>query len=213
MQITAFSALNSSCDTDRCGPIHKMLNVRRSRQGLSLMELMTVTVIIGILAAMSVPLYERIERVMLRANCMSNMRSLHVAAASHITEHKTWPQISTTDSREPAFAIEWADALVPYGLTRIGWVCPSIQKESGNPDLEDDETFRLDYLPSPFRKGQFEPYRYDRHPWFSERGDVHGNGNLIIFADGSILALKEIFDDKNKAQTTKQQFEDEFGEQ
>jgi len=25
-----------------------------------------------------------------------------------------------------------------------------------------------------------------RQPWFAETGNVHGNGNLIVFTDGSI---------------------------
>ncbi len=177
------------------------------------MELLTVMVIVGVLAGMSVPLFERIKRSMLRANCMSNMKSLHVAAASYVTEHKTWPQISTQNIHDPAFALAWANALNQYGIDRIGWVCPSIQQETGDPDLSQNSSFRLDYLPTPFREGQFQPYRHDRHPWFSERGDVHGNGNLIIFADGSILALKEIFDGENAAQVSDQQIEDEFGPQ
>ena len=31
-----------------------------------------------------------------------------------------------------------------------------------------------------------------REPWFAEVGDVHGNGNLIIFTDGSISDLNTV---------------------
>ncbi len=30
------------------------------------------------------------------------------------------------------------------------------------------------------------PHKWPRQPWFIETGDVHGNGNLIIYTDGSI---------------------------
>ena len=31
-----------------------------------------------------------------------------------------------------------------------------------------------------------------RQPWFIETGDVHGNGNLIIFTDGSIAETNNV---------------------
>jgi hypothetical protein len=36
------------------------------------------------------------------------------------------------------------------------------------------------------------PHQWPRQPWFAEVGDVHGNGNLIVFTDGSISDLKTI---------------------
>jgi len=31
-----------------------------------------------------------------------------------------------------------------------------------------------------------------RQPWFIETGDVHGHGNLVNFADGSISDLRTV---------------------
>jgi hypothetical protein len=36
------------------------------------------------------------------------------------------------------------------------------------------------------------PFQWPRQPWFAEIGNVHGNGNLIVFADGSISDLKTV---------------------
>ena len=30
------------------------------------------------------------------------------------------------------------------------------------------------------------PHKWPRQPWFIETANVHGNGNLIIFTDGSV---------------------------
>jgi hypothetical protein len=30
------------------------------------------------------------------------------------------------------------------------------------------------------------PHQWPRQHWFLERANVHGNGNLIIFTDGSV---------------------------
>jgi hypothetical protein len=48
---------------------------------------------------------------------------------------------------------------------------------------------RLDYMPMPFDD---KPTTSHQQPWFVETGDVHGSGNLLVFADGSIGDLKTI---------------------
>jgi hypothetical protein len=35
----------------------------------------------------------------------------------------------------------------------------------------------------------FRDNQWPRQPWFVETGDVHGNGNLVVFTDGSISDL------------------------
>ena len=36
------------------------------------------------------------------------------------------------------------------------------------------------------------PHQWPRQPWFAEIGDVHGNGQLIIFTDGSISDVNTV---------------------
>jgi hypothetical protein len=67
-----------------------------------------------------------------------------------------------------------------------------MQNFMGNPDYLQPENARIDYIPMPFDDKPETPHRWPTAPWFAETGDVHGNGNLIIFTDGSISDLKTI---------------------
>ena len=71
-------------------------------------------------------------------------------------------------------------------------ICPTIQTLMENPDYTQPENARLDYMPMPFDDKPTTPHQWPRQPWFVETGDVHGNGNLIVFTDGSIRDLKTI---------------------
>jgi hypothetical protein len=59
-----------------------------------------------------------------------------------------------------------------------------------NPDYSSPETARIDYMPMPFDDKPDTPHKWPRQPWFIETADVHGNGNLIIFTDGTVSDLK-----------------------
>jgi hypothetical protein len=41
----------------------------------------------------------------------------------------------------------------------------------------------------PFDDKPMTPHQWPRQPWFVENANVHGNGQLIIFTDGSIADL------------------------
>jgi hypothetical protein len=61
-----------------------------------------------------------------------------------------------------------------------------------NPDLTNPANVRVDYVAMPFDDKPTTPHQWPRQPWFVETVDVHGNGNLIIFTDGSISDLKTL---------------------
>jgi hypothetical protein len=82
--------------------------------------------------------------------------------------------------------------LEPFQVSRKTWICPTIQNLLGNPDLTDTTKTRVDYIPVPFDDKPTSPHMWPRQPWFVENGDVHGNGNLVIFTDGSISDLGTI---------------------
>ena len=44
----------------------------------------------------------------------------------------------------------------------------------------------------PFDDKPMTPYQWPRQPWFVESADVHGQGQLIIFTDGSISDMKTV---------------------
>jgi hypothetical protein len=84
------------------------------------------------------------------------------------------------------------NALQPFGVSRKTWICPTIQDLLRNPDYSRPENARADYFAMPFDDKPTTPHQWPRQPWFVETGDVHGNGNLIIFTDGSISDLKTV---------------------
>jgi hypothetical protein len=127
---------------------------------------------------------------------MTNLRSLYAATELFIQQNGNWPQIpipdDESDSAEQQHAKAWIDALAPFGPTQQTWICPTTQNLLGNPDLSKSENTRIDYFTTSFDDKPLTPHQWPRQPWFAEVGDVHGNGNLLIFTDGSISDLKTV---------------------
>lgn len=161
------------------------------------MELMTALVIIAILVTMLMPAVSGLRGKAERASCINNLRGLHAATNTYITEKQQWPQISTKDTRSPAYALAWIKALEPYSISRKNWVCPSIQRQVNN-DYNDDRNARIDYMGTPFDSNSRSPFLYPTHPWFIERGDMHGDGNLILFTNGTVKSLSDVRRDSVK---------------
>jgi Biotin and Thiamin Synthesis associated domain len=80
----------------------------------------------------------------------------------------------------------------------LSWICPTIQDLMRGPDYSRPENARLDYMPMPFDDKPTTPHQWPRQPWFVETGDVHGNGNLIIFTDGSVSDLKTVVGNQSR---------------
>lgn len=156
--------------------------------GFTLLEVVTVIVVIAILAVLIFPVIQAVQAKAAKARCMMNLRNLSVAANVYVQDRGQWPQIDTrlVSDDYPAFCREWLNALLPYGISQINWICPTCQKEAENPDLSKPENIRLDYSPMPFDENPRSPFRWPTQPWFIEKNSVHGNGNLIIFTNGQI---------------------------
>jgi len=154
----------------------------------SLFELLIVLVIIGILSELLLPAISAFRARAQRVQCMANLRSLYIAANLYVQQNGSWPQIAMgdTDSAEDDYAKAWIDALTPFGPTQKTWICPTVQNLLGNPDLSDSQNVRVDYGAMSFDDKATTPYQWPQAPWFAESQSVHGNGNLIIFTDGSI---------------------------
>lgn len=167
---------------------------QRSLFCFTLLELLTVVIIIGILVILLIPVFSAARSRAQRAQCTSNLRSLYLAADIFVQQQGSWPQIrmSDSDSAEDDYAKAWIAALAPFGPTQKTWICPTVQDLLHNPDLSKSENVRIDYMATTFDDKPVTPHRWPRQPWFAEVGDVHGNGNLIIFTDGSVSDLKTI---------------------
>ncbi len=164
-----------------------------SRRAFTLLELFIVLAIIGILATMLIPVYAGLRSRAQRVQCIENLHSLYIAADLCVQRNGSWPQIPRTGGADSAdFANAWVAALAPFGPTRQTWICPTIQQLLHNPDYTRPAEARLDYIPMSFDDKPTTPHRWPRQPWFLEVGDVHGNGNLIIFTDGSVSESRDL---------------------
>jgi type II secretory pathway pseudopilin PulG len=155
---------------------------------------LVVIVVMAILASLLIPVISIMRARAQRVQCMANLRSLYVAAESYLQQNGTWPQIGDDDSdtAEQDYATAWIAALAPFGPSQKTWVCPTIQERLKNPDLSKPENMRVDYIATTFDDKPTTPHEWPRQPWFIETADVHGNGNLIMFTDGSISDLKTV---------------------
>lgn len=163
--------------------------------GVTLLELLTVIVVIAILAAMLLPAVAGMASRMERAKCTMNLRSLYIATEFYLQDRKEWPQIDpklSGDKSSDEYARQWIAALEPYKLSKESWHCPTVQKLMA-PTQTGDKTpkERIDYFPTPFDNKQITPHRWAEQPWFIERGAMHGEGNLMVFPDGSIKTIDE----------------------
>ena len=162
---------------------------RRRRAGaaaFTLVEVVTVAVIVAILAVLLLPALSSFQARLARARCIKNLQSLHVAANLYVQEHQAWPQIEWADRTDDAIAQDWQQALQPYGITLDGWICPTLQGLYHSPDYSQPQNRRIDYLGMRFDPKPQEPFANANYPWFFEKIDVHGNGQLLIFSDGHV---------------------------
>lgn len=159
----------------------------------TLLEVLVVLFIVAILVTLTLPVISKLHARAQRAQCSANLKSLYVAADLYLQENGSWPQIPRSAGSAPEeYAEAWITALSPFGPTRKTWICPTIQNLMENPDYATSATARVDYIATPFDDKPATPHRWPRQPWFAERADVHGHGNLIIFTDGSIGDLKSL---------------------
>jgi prepilin-type N-terminal cleavage/methylation domain-containing protein len=166
--------------------------------GVTLLEVLTVIVVIAILATMLLPAFSGIISQMERSRCTANLRALYMATAIYVQDHRQWPQIPVYEdagSSNNEYDLAWIAALKPYKISEKVWHCPTVEKvielqqplPSGEVRKE-----RIDYFATPFDDKEVTPHRWPTQPWFIERGAVHGAGNLIIFTDGSVSGMDEL---------------------
>jgi prepilin-type N-terminal cleavage/methylation domain-containing protein len=166
----------------------------RNPGGFSVLELIVVIVVVCILAVLLVPVIAHMQARAQRVQCTANLQSLYAATELYIQQNGSWPQIHLTDDSDAAeqdYAHRWIAALAPFGPNQKTWICPTIQALMKS-DLNKPENTRVDYIATTFDDKPTTPHQWPRQPWFAEAGDVHGNGNLIIFTDGSISDLGTI---------------------
>jgi prepilin-type N-terminal cleavage/methylation domain-containing protein len=164
-------------------------------RGFTLLELVVVIAIVAILAVLAVPIISNLRKRAQRVQCTVNLKNLGVAANLYLQQNnEIWPQIHppTAGDATEDYANAWIAALEPFSVTRKTWICPTIQSGLGDPDYSTPENARIDYFATTFDDKPGTAHEWPKQPWFIETGSVHGNGNLILFTDGSISDLNTV---------------------
>ena len=159
-----------------------------SRRAFTLTEIVVVVGILGVLMALIFPAAQRVIPKAQEVVCMSHLRTLWIAFAPCATDPEGWPQvpkeIKIGSTQEQQW---WLDYSTNHlGLTLKDWHCPVIERASKN-SSNGDEVPVIHYLPTLFDARQGTANRWPSMPWFSELGNVHGQGNLTVRADGTIV--------------------------
>lgn len=157
-------------------------------RAFTLTEIVVVVGTVGILMALTFPAVQRIIPKAQEVVCMSHLRSLWLAFSPCATELEGWPQvpkgIKIGSTQEQQW---WLDYSTNHlGLTAKDWHCPVIERASKN-SSKGDEVPVIHYLPTLFDAKPGTANRWPSMPWFSELGNVHGQGNLTVRADGTIV--------------------------
>ncbi len=159
-----------------------------------MLELATVVTVIFILIVLSVPGYQQVRSHMDRINCSNNLHQLYQGASGYLMMYKHWPQVDPALFSAPnnAYSEAWIEAYLPFGVPRESWICPTIQRALGSPDFTQRANYRADYMAMPFDSKFLTPSKWPSAPWFAERANAHGTGNLVILANGSVTDLQSL---------------------
>jgi prepilin-type N-terminal cleavage/methylation domain-containing protein len=157
----------------------------RTNAGFTLIEVLAVISILGILSMLIFAGYPRFLASAQKAKCMSNLRGLHHSFSSYVTDVGNWPQVPDFETSEnQAYENWWIEMMLPHGVSREMWICPTIRKAQES--LPSRERSYMHYTPTEFDAKPITPRLWPTMPWFVEIANAHGQGALIIFADGSI---------------------------
>ena len=92
-------------------------NSRKSHRGLSLIELLTVVMIIGVLTALLIPALAGARRAAQRTQCASNLRQLTAAMMNYTVEFKGYfpGNVGAIDMKKGPPWVDWL-ASHPRGI-------------------------------------------------------------------------------------------------
>jgi hypothetical protein len=149
-----------------------------------------LVVVVGILAILISLIFPALRSMMPRVDevvCMSRLRGLWLKFAPCATEPEGWPQVPKGIKIGTREEQQW---WLDYSSNTLGvpeklWHCPAIDRASARAQ-KGDEVPLIHFLPTLFDARPGTPNKWVSMPWFSEIGNVHGKGNLVIRSDGTI---------------------------
>lgn len=158
----------------------------------TLIEVIAALLIILIIAALVVPNFDGWLGRAEQAKCMANMRSVQLGLNGYLNDNnQVWPQ-GPAPTESDAWAQFWVRTLEPYGVAAATWRCPAITRLMGKPGGNEVTGASVHYTPTMFDAQRGSAHRWPTQPWLVERADVHGQGALISFPDGSIKPFNKV---------------------
>ncbi len=160
----------------------------------SLTELLVVMAIIAVLMTLFVSIaYNKIRMKTERALCRQQMSTIHTALNNCLIDQGHWPQFPFEKIKEGTGENEvhkyWITTLLPWGGPKPeGWLCPTEKRLRAGEKKEDRDEYESSYLVTPFDEQQETPKAYHQ-PWVMERGDFHGEGNIMLMENGHEEAI------------------------
>ena len=102
------------------------------KSGFTLIELLIVMAIIGIIAAMLLPVFSRVRENARRATCQSNLKQLGLGIMQYTQDYDERYPLLVHSGSSGLFnsATTWCDGVEPYVKTKEVFFCPSQTKGS-----------------------------------------------------------------------------------
>lgn len=171
---------------------------RNPRHAFTLLEVLAAIFLLAILAALLLPNTSALAHRAREAQCMANMRSIHLGLSSYLTDHgRIWPP-GPSPAEEAPWSEFWLRALQPYHVEPATWRCPAITAMIAREDPSPSANPLLHYLPTMFDDQPDTAYRWTTQPWLIERANAHGRGALICFPDGSVKPLDKVLAEQGR---------------
>lgn len=159
--------------------------------------MLTVCVIIVVLAALGIGLFDQLRARSERVNCTNNLRNLYSGFQSYIVQYGHWPQ-NPNKLRDKNYDDWWIEEMQrKVNISEKAWICPTKAREEkaaaklspqgkGQKDTDSKRNRQIHYMPTPFDSNPSTPRRWPTQPWLAEVGNFHGDGPLFIFPDGTV---------------------------
>ena len=157
----------------------------------TLVELLAVISILAVLMVLIIPAISQFLPKAEQAICVSHLRNLWIAFSPCATDPSGWPQLPK--DIKPGSLDEqkwWIDYSTNYlGMAKKNWLCPGIERTTRN-SKSSERPFIINYLPTLFDSLPGTPNKWPSMPWFTEIGNIHGQGNLSVRCDGMVIPLR-----------------------